>query len=524
VRSPLNLFRLEQVFTSVLLATFLCGAPRASAAEATGKISGKVTLEGTLPPAKTTTPTVDAAVCGAKGPIVDEALSGKEGGLQNAVVVLTGDNLPKPTGASRAKVTALGCTFQPHVQSATVGALLEMENQDRVLHNAHAFQKKRTLFNVALPLRGKRVGRALKEAGVVQVRADSGHTWMRAYIVVAPSAFHTVTDEQGNFALNDVPPGEYRLKIWHERLGEREVQVTVAPGQEAKVSSSFQLGSAQADRPSETELLAARFQELEGGLKTELEKTRTGMEQLGVALAKERRARVLADGRPLFLRHCATCHGEQGDGLGVSAQFLSYPPRNFLNGEYQFRMTPSGTLAREEDVFRTVSLGVLGTPMPPWRHSLSYEQRRLLAQYVMALSPRFATEGSGTAIVIPEETPNDEASVARGKAFFEQMQCFQCHGTSGRGDGPSGGTMSDDWGNPIRAWDFTRGYFQGGRGAAVVYRTISTGLSGSPMPSFAEMLEPKDRWDLAHYVLSLGRGSSVLKTLFSDPAGRTQVP
>src|SRR5688572_14233173 len=68
----------------------------------------------------------------------------------------------------------------------------------------------------------------------------------------------------------------------------------------------------------------------------------------------DQRERYLAEGRPLYLRHCATCHGAAGDGKGPSAKFLSYPPRNFLTGSYNFRMTALGTLPREEDVFRTI--------------------------------------------------------------------------------------------------------------------------------------------------------------------------
>lgn len=247
-----------------------------------------------------------------------------------------------------------------------------------------------------------------------------------------------------------------------------------------------------------------------------------GVAQEG-AFTPERRARVLADGRPLYLRYCATCHGAEGDGRGVSAKWIGHPARNFRTGNYEFRMTPLGTLAREEDIFRTISLGVLGTPMPAWRETLSYEQRRLLAQYLMALSPRYLKEKPGRPIEIPRATLFNAESVGRGKALFEQLGCVPCHGAQGRGDGPLAEHLVDESGERIRPYDLTKGYFQGGKGGEVIFRAISTGLSGTPMPSF-EALEPGQRWDLVHFVQSLAEPRGPLDYLFDDPAGRNQVP
>lgn len=236
----------------------------------------------------------------------------------------------------------------------------------------------------------------------------------------------------------------------------------------------------------------------------------------------EQRERILQDGRPLYLRHCATCHGADGDGKGPAAKFLSHPPRNFLTGSYNFRMTPLGNLPRVEDVYRTISVGVLGTPMPGWDAVLSFGQRKLLAQYVLALSPRTLTETPGPALVIPKEPADDEASRTRGRALFEQNACTVCHGDQGHGDGPTAEHLVDEGGAPIRPANFHKG-FQGGKGAAVAFRAISTGLGGTPMPSFGH-LDDAQRWDLAHYVASLADPRTPLDYLFNDPAGRIQQP
>jgi mono/diheme cytochrome c family protein len=66
---------------------------------------------------------------------------------------------------------------------------------------------------------------------------------------------------------------------------------------------------------------------------------------------------------------------------------------------------------------------------------------------------------------------------------YAVLQCGQCHGPQGRGDGPSADELTDDWDQPIRAYDFTRGYYKNGSTPADLYRTLVTGLSGTPMPA-----------------------------------------
>lgn len=495
------------------------------AAGAGSPLRGTVRLKTPAPPRARIEPRVDAEVCNAKGPLLDERLIvSPEGGVANAVVYLLGESLPPPPATlPTARVAAKGCRFEPHVQALTAGAELELANDDPLLHNVHAYVSGRTLFNLGLPEGTRRQRRTLREPGVVLLRSDAGHNWMRAYAVVLPTHLHAVTDASGNFVLPNVPPGSYRLVMWHERLGTQELPVTVKAGEESVAGFSFDsipLDAAEGGRLA----TASRLYAVEESLRGELEKTRTALEGVTSALAQEKRERALAEGRPLYLRFCATCHGTAGDGKGPSAPFLSHPPRNFLPGDYQFRMTPSGTLAREEDIFRTLTVGVLGTPMPAWGSVLTVEQRRVLSRYVLALSPRSLKEKPGAPIEIPPEPPSTNASIAEGKQLFQQLGCFACHGETGRGDGAAAPFLVDDMGNPISPADFTKGYYQGGRGAAVVYRAISTGLSGSPMPSFGDSTTPEQRWALVHYIRSLGHEPGWLEQLFSAPAGRIQVP
>jgi cytochrome c oxidase cbb3-type subunit 2 len=487
------------------------GAP----APETGVVRGRVTFAGPAPGRVAIHADHVPRACGRGAPTDDSAVVGPDGGLANVALFLKGVTSTPLPAPSSARLRQHGCVFSPRVQTVEAGTVLEITNDDPMLHNVHALSEGHVVFNIAMPIRGLRSKRTLRDPGVVTVRCDI-HSWMKAYVVVVPHAFHATSDMSGGFRIEGVPPGTYTLIAWHERFGSREVEVTVTGGGETEQPVAFEPPAAEVAQGQPADIGA----ELRGGL----EQVRTGLQSMALDLRRERRARVAVEGRALFLRHCATCHGTRGDGRGRSARFLDDVPRDFTRGEYEFRQTPSGTLARVEDVFRTITTGLPGTAMPSWERVLSRAQRIQIAEYLMTLSPRFEAEGSGEPIDIPREPRNDEGSVARGRAEYLRMQCAQCHGPGGRGDGPTSAELKDDWGNRLLPWDFTQGFYQGGRGAAVVYRAFSTGLSGTPMPSYADALAPAQRWDLVHYVQSLTRRRSLLHDIFGAPAGRTRTP
>ena len=104
---------------------------------------------------------------------------------------------------------------------------------------------------------------------------------------------------------------------------------------------------------------------------------------------------------------------------------------------------------------------------------------------------------------IPPPPAPTQALVAHGKEIWESAKCWECHGHSGKGDGEKAAGLKDDFGFPIRPADLTSGQFKSGPAVEDIFRTISTGLSGTPMPTFLETFPEQDRWALAYYVLSL---------------------
>lgn len=207
------------------------------AADLTGSLLGKVTLSGPAPKLATLPVTRDAKVCGTGKP--DQSLQvGPRGGVKDAVVWLT--DVPEAGDARKEKVKLdqKDCEFAPHVVAAPLGSTLEVENSDAVLHNARAQEGSTRLFNYAMPIKDYVVPTRLKKEGTFRLSCDV-HPWMRGWLLVLPTQAFAVSAEDGSFRLTGVPAGKHRLKVWHERLGEREAEVEVPPGGTATYDVSF---------------------------------------------------------------------------------------------------------------------------------------------------------------------------------------------------------------------------------------------------------------------------------------------
>jgi hypothetical protein len=120
------------------------------------------------------------------------------------------------------------------------GERLVVKNNDPKLHIVHSYLDQRTVFNLSLPFRGQtmEISRRIQKPGLLQVNCDT-HAWMRACIHVFGHPFFAVSDEQGGFAIPNVPPGRYILRAWHEGAGVRTKEVVVPESGEARANFEF---------------------------------------------------------------------------------------------------------------------------------------------------------------------------------------------------------------------------------------------------------------------------------------------
>lgn len=214
------------------------GTKRVDASTA-GSVTGRVTFQGQAP--------APAVLKGAADPacttsLVDESLVvDGGGGLKNAFVYVKQglEDYAFDTPTEPVLLDNKGCRYDPHVFGVRVGQAVRVLNSDPTLHNVHAIPQRNGEFNQGLPIQGMDMKETftVPEIGV-PFKCDV-HGWMTAYANIVAHPYFAVTDAAGNFALPNLPPGTYTLEVWHEKLGTRTQQITVAPKQAAQAAFSF---------------------------------------------------------------------------------------------------------------------------------------------------------------------------------------------------------------------------------------------------------------------------------------------
>lgn len=238
-----------------------------------------------------------------------------------------------------------------------------------------------------------------------------------------------------------------------------------------------------------------------------------GFKAMGLPAAPP--ADMIEAGKRVYFTKCVWCHGVDGAGNGPAADRLWPRPRNFTQGTFKIRHTASGELPLpDQDLFQTVTHGLPGSAMPSWEGILTEEQRHAVLAFVttqLVKDRDFRDEEFETYTVLQLDTmtpiPPTAESIQRGSELVVEMQCIACHGVTGRGDG-NAFNLKDDWGFSIqpadwhKCWNF-RGSRQDPYNVKNIFRTFSTGLNGTPMPSFADTTSVEDRWHIANFVNSL---------------------
>jgi cytochrome c oxidase cbb3-type subunit 2 len=163
-------------------------------------------------------------------------------------------------------------------------------------------------------------------------------------------------------------------------------------------------------------------------------------------------------GKKIFLKNCSQCHGEKGDGEGYAAPHLRPRPRDFTAGKFKIRTTPTGALPTHQDLINIIRRGMPYTSMPAWP-LFSDAEVSDLAYFITTFSPDFSkAENVPQPVPLPSAPSATKESIALGKKLYEETGCVKCHGTLGRGDGPSAPTLVDDWKRPIRAADLAQSW------------------------------------------------------------------
>ncbi|MBI1906267.1 MAG: hypothetical protein HYS20_08545 [Rhodocyclales bacterium] len=218
-------------------------AYEAGAVSGGGSIAGAVSFTGAVPPPRSLPITKDNQVCGSGNrEIVEVNVAG--GKLAGAVVYVSKIDKGKAWGAAAAPILdQKGCAFAPEVLVVQKDVDLTIRNSDPVLHNIHTYEiigkVRRTMFNVGQPDKGDiKQSIKVRRANAVKVECDA-HDFMHGWAFAADNPYAAVTRADGSFTLEDVPAGDYEVKVWHPVLGEQSAKVSVKGGAAAAASFTF---------------------------------------------------------------------------------------------------------------------------------------------------------------------------------------------------------------------------------------------------------------------------------------------
>lgn len=217
-------------------------------------------------------------------------------------------------------------------------------------------------------------------------------------------------------------------------------------------------------------------------------------------------------GRHVYERQCLVCHGRWGDGRGELAPQMYPRPRRLTSGIFKYRSTPSGFLPTLGDLQRTIRNGIAGTSMPAFS-SLSRREILSVTAYLQTLSSRWRRPiHHSTPVPLPDPPPWMEDHDVRlpheqnGARLFAQL-CAPCHGSDASGTGAASLDLMDVWDQPSRPPDLRQPVYRSGPTPIDLYRTLTTGLDGTPMASFAETTSEEERWELVAWIRSLAASS-----------------
>ena len=199
-----------------------------------GSISGTVKYDGDIPSAKILKVDKDEQTCGHENKVSEElVINGESKGIKNVVVSLVDIASGKKIEAVTAALDQKECLFIPHVLAIPVGSSVDLLNSDNVMHNLHSWAIKNAAFNEGVS-GGGILTKKFDFAEVVKITCDV-HKWMSSFIVVKANPYFAVTDENGNFKIENVPAGKYKIEAWQEKLGKKTVDVAVNAKEDAVV-------------------------------------------------------------------------------------------------------------------------------------------------------------------------------------------------------------------------------------------------------------------------------------------------
>lgn len=215
--------------------------PPSSAQADTGVLVGRVLFEGTVPPPRVIEIDKDVESCNMGGGEVQEVVVSVDNALADVVIEIQGLEHTQDATSNQSEnsyeIRQKDCRFEPELLVVPDGAELTIYNEDTVLHNINA-----GFWNIAQPAGFRPLTQKITFMRRPFVRIHCNiHHWMQAWIYVAKSSHYTVTDADGRFTIENIPPGTYTVTASHSKLGSESFEITVTGGQQIEHNLTLKL-------------------------------------------------------------------------------------------------------------------------------------------------------------------------------------------------------------------------------------------------------------------------------------------
>ncbi len=214
----------------------------------TGNVSGSILFAGKAPAPVLIDTSMDPACTLSSAKVYSEQYAVQNGKLANVFVYVKQGPPAAMQVSPMLPPTILdqrNCQYTPHVVGVFLSGVVEFHNSDPTMHNIHTMPTAvgNESIDISQGPKGAPVTKHFTNAELMIPVRCNNHPWMNAFINVSPTPWFAVTDKNGHFDLKGLPPGQYTLAAVHEKLGEKTIQVTIAPNGTAKAELSYSLAN-----------------------------------------------------------------------------------------------------------------------------------------------------------------------------------------------------------------------------------------------------------------------------------------
>ncbi|MBT7522067.1 MAG: hypothetical protein HN646_07325 [Nitrospina sp.] len=244
-----NLWLATLVF-SILSSAFNAQAYQEMEVKNGGTIKGKTTLIGKMPYPRTyhliLFPNIDMCAevdtDNEMNRILDDFKISPDGGLKDVVITIDHVEAGKPFNKKPINIVSENCKFFPDVNVIRQGESFKVDNVDAVMHNSQVYQKERgkILLNIPIPAEEVSEGKIkFKKHYKIMQMICGMHEFMQTWGYRIQNPYYAKTPIDGNFKIDSIPPGEYKVTAWHYLMKKQTRKIKITSGETIDLNFEF---------------------------------------------------------------------------------------------------------------------------------------------------------------------------------------------------------------------------------------------------------------------------------------------